>query len=58
MGGCILCTKSTKDKIESTSKDNKLLISQTSTTLPSAQSSTSPSISIDDFQPLKLLGKG
>ena len=58
MGGCILCTKTTKDKIESTSKDNKLLISQTSTTLPSAQSSTSPSISIDDFQPLKLLGKG
>ncbi len=59
MCGCLLCPKSIHDKIESTPIDNNEIINS-STTLSSPTQSQSPSnsISIEDFQVLKLLGKG
>ena len=59
MCGCLLCPKPIHDKIESTPIDNNEIINS-STTLSSPTQSQSPSnsISIEDFQVLKLLGKG
>ena len=59
MCGCLLCPKSIHDKIESTPIDNNEIMNS-STTLSSPTQSQSPSISIsiEDFQVLKLLGKG
>ena len=59
MCGCLLCPKSIHDKIESTPIDNNEIINS-STTLSSPTQSQSPSnsLSIEDFQVLKLLGKG
>ena len=59
MCGCLLCPKTIHHKIESTPIDNNEIINS-STTLSSPTQSQSPSnsISIEDFQVLKLLGKG
>ena len=62
MGACIFCQKSLNEKIEPL--DNKEIIDHSSSSLPlkttESQSpvSTAASISMDDFQPLKLVGKG
>ena len=61
MCGCVLCQKPLKEKIEPL--NNQPIITKSSDSLPIASKypstqSTSTSITIDDFQPLKLLGKG
>ena len=59
MCGCLLCPKSIHDKIESTPIDNNEIInSSTILSSPTQSQSPSNSISIEDFQVLKLLGKG
>ena len=60
MGGCILCKKSLKEKNHLNSKG---LLSESTKSLsleiePDSSMSKSPSVSMDDFQPLKLVGKG
>ena len=61
MGTCILCQKSLNEKIEP--MDNKEIIEYSTNSLPLKTESQSPlstaaSLSMDDFQPLKLVGKG
>ena len=60
MGGCILCKKSLKEKNHLNSKG---LLSESTKSLsleiePDSSISKSQSVSMDDFQPLKLVGKG
>ena len=60
MGGCILCKKPLKEKNHLNSKG---LLSNSTKSLPleidsNSPISKTPSLSMDDFQPLKLVGKG
>ena len=71
MGGCLLCRKQTQlpDKIDKTRNNNnknqnnqtstdKLMSKSSTTTISSPEMPQLPSVTMDDFQPLKFLGKG
>ena len=62
MCGCLCCKKTKNAKELSTEFIEKNIRTETATTLPTRFSSTAqlflPSISMNDFQPLKLVGKG
>ena len=57
MGGCILCLKPKRDKKDLPPIDNCGLTTESSTLTPPKQFKF-PSVSMDDFQPLKLVGQG
>ena len=60
MGGCLSCQKQSQmyDKINPPSINNHEIITQSSTTIASPEKSKLSSVTMDDFQPIKLLGKG
>ena len=60
MGGCISCQKQAQiyDKINPLPINNHEIITQSSTAMASPEKTKLSSVTIDDFQPIKLLGKG
>ena len=56
MGGCILCLKPRPEKLRSSDESNGLT-TQSSSSLP-AHKKQKQIVTLDDFQPLQLIGKG